>query len=120
MADSRRMGLEEVLAHFQELEDPRSPINLRHPLSSVLVVALIAVLARASGPTAIARWTVLKEPLLIRVLPLPNGVPGKDVFRRVLMGLRPEAFRTSFAAWVRALRVASIRRGGKWGPLPSL
>jgi predicted transposase YbfD/YdcC len=104
MAGSRRFGLDEILAYFQELEDPRSEINRKHPLASVVVVALIAVLAGASGPTAIARWAALKEEVLKAVLPLPNGVPGKDVFRRVLMALRPEAFQACFAAWVRALR----------------
>jgi predicted transposase YbfD/YdcC len=104
MADARRFGLGEVVAHFRELEDPRSEINRKHPLASVLVIALIAVLAGASGPTAIAQWAVLKEEILAAVLPLPHGVPGKDVFRRVLMAIRPEAFQACFAAWVRSLR----------------
>ena len=77
MADLRRVSLDEVLAHFQELEDPRSTINQRHPLASVLVLALLAVLAGAGGPTAIARWAALKEEFLLRVLDLPNGVPRK-------------------------------------------
>ena len=104
MAGSRRFGLDEVVAYFQELEDPRSEIYRKHPLCSVVVIALIAVLAGASGPTAIAQWAALKEDLLASVLPLPHGVPCKDVFRRVLMALRPEAFRACFAAWVRSLR----------------
>ena len=104
MAGSRRFGLGEVVAHFQGLEDPRSEINRKHPLASVVVIALIAVLAGASGPTAIAQWAALKEELLASMLPLPYGVPCKDVFRRVLMALRPEAFQACFAAWVRSLR----------------
>jgi predicted transposase YbfD/YdcC len=104
MADARRFGLDEVVAYFQDMEDPRSEINRKHPLASVVVIALIAVLAGASGPTAIAQWAVIKEELLASVLPLPHGVPCKDVFRRVLMALRPEAFRACFAAWVRSLR----------------
>jgi predicted transposase YbfD/YdcC len=104
MADSRRFGLDEVVAHFRGLEDPRSEINRKHPLGSVVVIALIAVLAGASGPTMIAQWAALKEDLLASVLPLPHGVPCKDVFRRVLMAIRPEAFQECFAAWVRSLR----------------
>ena len=104
MADSRRFGLDEVVAHFQGLEDPRSEINRKHPLASVVVIALIAVLAGASGPTAIAHWAALKEDLLASVLPLPHGVPGKDVFRRVLMALKPEAFQACFDAWMRSFR----------------
>ena len=70
-----------------ELEDPRSTINHQHPLASVVVIALMAVLAGAGGPTAIASWAAIKEESLVQVLDLPNGVPRKDVFRRVLMAL---------------------------------
>jgi predicted transposase YbfD/YdcC len=104
MAGSRQFGLDEVVAHFQGLEDPRSEINRKHPLASVVAIALIAVLAGASWPTAIAQWAALQEGRLASVLPLPHGVPAKDVFRRVLMALRPEAFQACFAAWVRSLR----------------
>lgn len=104
MADAKRFGLDEVAAYFQDLEDPRSEINRKHPLVSVVVIALIAVLAGASGPTMIAQWAALKEQLLASVLPLPHGVPCKDVFRRVLMALRPEAFQQCFVAWLRSLR----------------
>jgi predicted transposase YbfD/YdcC len=104
MADARRFGLDEVLACFRELEDPRSEVNRKHPLASVVVIAAIAVLAGCSGPTAIAQWAAIKEELLASVLPLPRGVPRKDVFRRVLMALRPQAFQECFAEWLRALR----------------
>ena len=55
MASSVRMDVKEVLRHFQQLEDPRSSVNLLHPLDSVVVIAIMAVLAGANGPTAIAR-----------------------------------------------------------------
>jgi predicted transposase YbfD/YdcC len=116
MAESRRFGLDEVVAYFQELEDPRSEINRKHPLASVVVIALIAVLAGASGPTAIAQWAAIKEDLLASVLPLPHGVPRKDVFRRVLMALRPEAFQACFAAWVRSLRDEAAAETGVGRP----
>ena len=79
MASRIRVELDEVLRHFEELEDPRSDINRRHPLVSVVVIAIMAVLAGAGGPTAIAKWAVIKEKLLLRLLPLPNGIPRKDV-----------------------------------------
>jgi predicted transposase YbfD/YdcC len=112
MADLRRVSLDEVAVHFQGLEDPRSTINQRHPLASVLVIALLAVLAGAGGPTAIARWAALKEELLARVLDLPNGVPRKDVFRRVLMALQPAAFQACFASWLRSLRAEAVAETG--------
>ena len=103
MADSRRFGLDEVVAYFQDLEDPRSEINRKHPLVSVVAIAVLAVLAGASGPTMIAEWATLKKEFLATALPLPHGVPCKDVFRRVLMALNPEAFQECFAAWLRSL-----------------
>jgi predicted transposase YbfD/YdcC len=115
--DSRRVTLDEIVVHFQELEDPRSTINQRHPLPSVLVIALLAVLAGAGGPTAIGRWALLKKDLLLRVLDLPNGVPGKDVFRRVLMALKPAAFQACFANWVRSLREEAAAETGVEQPI---
>ena len=104
MADTQRIEIDEVVRHFEELEDPRSEVNLRHPLLSVIVIALLAVLAGAGGPTAIARWAVLKQEFLLQVLDLPNGIPSKDVFRRLLMALKPAAFQACFANWLQSLR----------------
>ena len=108
MADQQHVALDEVVRHFQDLEDPRSTINQQHPFVSVIVIAVIAVLAGANGPTAIARWANLKEEFLLHVLNLPNGIPRKDVFRRVLMAVRPAAFQTCFADWLVSLRAKAM------------
>lgn len=99
-----RIALEEVVGYFDELEDPRSTINQKHPFVSVVVIALMAVLAGASGPTTIAQWAKYKEAFLLGVLDLPHGVPRKDVFRRVLSLLHPAAFQACFPAWLSALK----------------
>jgi predicted transposase YbfD/YdcC len=115
--NSRRVSLDEIVVHFEELEDPRSTINQRHPLASVLVIALLAVLAGAGGPTAIARWAALKQDLLLQVLDLPNGIPRKDVFRRVLRTLKPAAFQACFANWLRSLRAEAAAQTGVEQPV---
>jgi predicted transposase YbfD/YdcC len=112
MADSRHVTLDEVVRHFAELEDPRSTVNRQHPLISVIVIAIMAVLAGASGPTAIARWAAIKEEFLLNTLDLPNGIPRKDVFRRVLMAVRPDAFQACFVAWLTALRATAATATG--------
>jgi predicted transposase YbfD/YdcC len=104
MAKVRHVGLDEVLGYFDDLEDPRDTVNRKHPLVSVVIIAMLAVLSGAGGPTAIAKWAALKAELLARVLPLPNGVPRKDVFRRVLGLLQPAAFQACFATWLHSLR----------------
>jgi predicted transposase YbfD/YdcC len=108
----QRIGLDEVVACFDELEDPRSSINRQHPLVSVVVIALMAVLAGAGGPTAIARWAAIKKEFLVKLLDLPNGIPRKDVFRRVLMLLKPAAFQACFVNWLQSLRVQAAEATG--------
>jgi predicted transposase YbfD/YdcC len=117
---STRSKLDEIVTSFSTLEDPRSHINRRHPLPSILVIAVLAVLAGAAGPTAIARWAKLKEDLLTTILDLPHGVPGKDVFRRVLMLLKPEAFEACFNAWIAHLRDEATAETGVDRPIVSL
>jgi predicted transposase YbfD/YdcC len=104
--------VDEIIAHFNQLEDPRSPINRQHPLVNVVVIALMAVLAGAGGPTAIARWAETKKDFLLKVLPLPAGIPRKDVFRRVLMLLNPAAFQACFFQWLQALRAKAAQTSG--------
>ena len=117
---STRSKLDEIVASFATLEDPRSEINRRHPLPSILVIAVLAVLAGAAGPTAIARWAKYKEELLIGLLELPHGIPGKDVFRRVLMTLKPRAFEAAFNAWIARLRDEATAETGVDRPVISL
>ena len=117
MVDIQHLSLDEVVRHFEELEDPRSTVNLQHPLVSVIVIALMAVLAGASGPTAIAKWAALKEEFLLKALDLPNGIPRKDVFRRVLMVLKPGAFQACFANWLQSLRATAAAATGVERPV---
>jgi predicted transposase YbfD/YdcC len=112
MAPVYRVGLDEVVAHFAQLEDPRSTVNRHHPLVSVLVIALMAVLAGAGGPTAIARWAELKKEFLLKVLNLPYGIPRKDVFRRILLALQPAAFQACFTTWLQSLRAKATAATG--------
>lgn len=117
MFKSRHVHLDEVVKYFHELEDPRSEINRKHPLISVVVIAVMAVLAGASGPTAIAQWASIKAEFLQRVLELPHGIPCKDVFRRVLMALQPGAFQTCFVKWLQCLRAEAAEATGIEQPI---
>ena len=117
MSNRISVGLDEVIRHFEELEDPRSDVNLRHPLVSVVVIAIMGVLSGAGGPTAIAKWAAMKEELLSDLLPLPNGIPKKDVYRRVLTTLKPDAFQACFITWLQALRAQACEATGMEQPV---
>lgn len=106
------IGLREIVCHFNELQDPRSTINRLHPLPSVLTIALMGVLAGAKGPTGIAKWAVAKKHLLQQGLDLPNGIPSRDVIRRVLSAVKVEAFQSSFVSWLNSLFEAAKEKSG--------
>jgi predicted transposase YbfD/YdcC len=112
-----RVTLDEVIGYFDELEDPRSTVNQKHPLVSVVIVAMMAILAGAGGPTAIARWAACKEEFLLKLLKLPNGIPCKDVFRRVLATLEPGAFQSCFKAWLNSLLGEAADESGVGRPI---
>jgi predicted transposase YbfD/YdcC len=117
MATVQQIALDEVVGHFSHLEDPRSAVNRQYPLPSVIVIALMAVLAGAGGPTAIARWANMKSAFLLKLLDLPNGIPCKDVFRRVLSALQPGAFQDCFVTWLQSLRAKVAKATGIEQPI---
>ena len=106
------IGLNEIVCHFEELEDPRSTINRLHPLPSVLTISLMGVLAGADGPTGISKWAIAKEHLLLQALDLPHGIPSRDVIRRVLSAVKVDAFQSCFVSWLNSLRDAAKEKAG--------
>ena len=115
-----RVHVEEIAKHFENIEDPRSSVNRRHSLVTVLVLAVMGVLAGAKGPTGIATWAKSKEKWLSELFPLPYGVPSKDVFRRVLCALKPGVFESCFLEWVQELRAKAEEASGEERPVLSV
>lgn len=102
-----------VVRYFDSLPDPRSQVNQLHRLGDVIVIAICAVIANADGPTAIAKWAKLNKVWLRRHLALPNGIPGKDTFRRVLCLLNPAAFQECFQEWLDSLSLPGDDESGE-------
>ena len=96
-----------LIRFFDDLPDPRSKVNRLHRLGDVIVIAVCAIIANADGPTAIATWAKLNARWLRKHLALPNGIPRKDTFRRVLSLLDPTAFQQCFQEWLDSLNVSA-------------
>ncbi len=92
-----------IVRYFDELPDPRSSVNRLHLLGDVIVIAICGILANADGPTAIAKWAKINATELEKHLALPNGIPEKDTYRRVLTLLSPRDFQRCFAQWIDSL-----------------
>lgn len=95
--------IDSLLQHFSTLEDPRCALKVEHRLLDIVVIAVCAVIACAESFEDMALYGRSKLSWLQQFLPLPNGIPSHDTFRRVLTLLQPCAFEACFAAWAQAL-----------------
>ncbi len=96
-AKSARVSVPDMTQHFRGPENPRDSVSRLHSLDNVLVIAELAVMAGAGGPTAIAEGARLNFESLSNRLDLPHGVPRQDLFRHVRSLLKPTAFQAAFA-----------------------
>jgi predicted transposase YbfD/YdcC len=107
---------EEALAFFDailgDLPDPRCPQGVRYPRSSVLVIALMAMVCGCDDAEAFALWGDAHEDWLSEFLGLPHRAPSQDVFLSVFAALDPEAFSAVSRAWAQLL---SLRLEGNEG-----
>ena len=88
--------MDQFVACFEGLEDPRTGNAGLHDLHELLVIALCTVLSGGQGATHMAAFAAAKEPFLRGFLKLENGLPSHDTFSRLFRRLDPEPFRTVF------------------------
>lgn len=91
-----------LLRFFENLPDPRG-CNKLHSLTSMLVIAILAVICGADGWEDVALFGRLKQKWLQTFLEMPRGIPSHDTFGRVFWRRNPEAFEACFMAWIRSL-----------------
>jgi len=91
------------LSYFKDLPDVRQRGKVMYPLTEVLLLCLLAVLAGAETVTDIARFGEKKLDLLRRLRPFAAGTPAHDHLGDILATLDAEAFQRCFVAWVAAL-----------------
>ena len=98
--------LPSIAEHFAALPDPRVERTKLYPLLEIRLIALSALICGAEGWEDIQEWGESKQDWLRQHLgmPLLNGIPTDDTFRRVLSRLDPEALQTCFLAWTQRIQ----------------
>lgn len=91
-----------VIEHFSPMQDHRSSQGKCHPLLSIIVIALCAVICGADGWSQIEEFGKSKQSWFESFLDLPYGVPTEDTFRRVFAILDPKEFQARFTKWIQA------------------
>ena len=97
------MTADNLMAHFSKIDDPRCAGKIEHRLMDVLVIAVCATIAGAESWEDMALYGCSKEAWLRGFLPLTNGIPSHDTFRRVFMLIDPDAFARCFTAWAASM-----------------
>lgn len=102
-------SMENLLAVFADLTDPRVERTREHLLEEILWITIAAVLCGADSWNDIESYAETKRPWLETFLQLPGGIPSHDTFNRVFSALDPEELESCFLAWVG--RVAQLSAG---------
>ena len=88
--------MDQFVACWEGLEDPRTGNAGLHDFHELLMIALCAVLCGGQGAVDMALFARAKEPFLRGFLKLANGVPSHDTFSRLFRLLDPMQFRAAF------------------------
>lgn len=90
--------------YFAHIDDPRQAYKIKHILSEILFITVLAIIAGADDFHEIARYAKMKYHWLASFLKLPGGVPSHDTFNRVLCLIDAQQFQQSFVDWVTDIR----------------
>lgn len=92
-----------LLAHFNDMPDPRMVNKCDHKLIDIVMIAICATIANADGWEDIALFAESKSQWLKQWLALPNGIPSHDTFKRVFENMDADHFQQRFMGWVQAV-----------------
>ncbi len=113
-AGSQEFSVEECMVsiqkHFRDVSDPRVNRRRLHRLIDIIVISLCAVICKAESWKDIQLWGEGHQSWLEQFLELPNGIPSRCTFRRVVSRLEPEEFQNCFREWIKALSRATKGR----------
>lgn len=108
--DNDDMAAASIVKYFAAVPDPRVDRSQLHPLTSILVLSLLAVICGADSFVAIELFGQRKQAWLETFLDLPNGIPSHDTLGRVFAMLDPNGLAAAFRGWMQ--EVAQLTSGG--------
>lgn len=85
---------------FGGMTDYRQKAKIKHLLSEILFIVVLATIAGAEDSIDIADYAKSKFKWLSSFLKLKNGIPSHDTFNRVLCMINPAEFEAKFIGWI--------------------
>ena len=92
-----------IRQHFESLEDPRVVGRTDHPLLTIVLMAVVAVIGGAEGWEEIEDFAEDRKEWFATFLDMPNGVPSESTFYRTFQSLNAKAFGACMQSWVKSL-----------------
>jgi predicted transposase YbfD/YdcC len=83
--------------------DNRQAWKVRHPLTSVLFIAVVGTIANGGSWEEIEQFGKGKESWFRQYVDLPWGAPSHDTFERVFRWIDGKEFERSFILWMREI-----------------
>ncbi len=100
----KRLIAEEFLSVIQ---DPRVERTRKHPLETILVISLLAVICGADSIVDIENYAKSRKQWLETFLDMSGGVPSHDTIGRLFAALNPLMLGEAFRRWTSAMATAS-------------
>jgi predicted transposase YbfD/YdcC len=95
-----------LIAHFQDLPDPRVNRTQDHDLIDILIIAICTLLCGGETFNDMEDFGLAKQDWFKTFLSLRNGIPSHDTFNRLFAALNPQAFLDCFLRWTQSVREA--------------
>lgn len=93
-----------IMAHLEQLEDPRMERRRLHNLTDILFISLCTLLCGGESFNDMEDFGKAKEDWLKGFLELPSGIPSHDTFNRVFSAIDTDQFMDCFMRWTESLR----------------
>ena len=93
--------LKSLLDHLGEIDDPRDPWRVMHPLREILFLVVCGTICDCEDYELIADWGEERIDFLRRYLPYEHGVPCGRWLTILMNRIEPALFAAAFTAWVR-------------------
>ena len=89
--------------YFADIPDHRVQRTKKHLLKDILVIAVLAVNAVATGWEDMENYGLSKQQWLAEFLELPHGIPSDDTFRRVFERIDSQMLEKCLSQWINNL-----------------
>lgn len=89
-------NMSDLLKYFENVSDPRSERNQRHPFTMLIGTTLLASLGGIDSFSGFADFTEAHLDVLSNYFEFPNGTPSHDTYQRFWDAINPAEFYNSF------------------------